>query len=88
MKNIQAVTAVIGKPKATKIHTNITLDNCKDSAQFQVFFYHTEGEGDLASDVHFHTAYVECTGDDYKNWNGNNDFPSVYAAGKLGLTII
>jgi len=91
MKTIQAVSIwQNGQVKfATKLNLSIIYDNLRDSATFQYELL----EVLIDSDGLEYTSIVSqnnilMDGQDYQDWNGNNDYPYTWSANKLNLTIL
>ena len=81
MTPIQPTQFTRNGPFATKYSTIINFDDCKTFATFQSTFYNEDGN----------TVAVETVplnGEAYLQWDGNNDFPAMYVAQILNLTIV
>lgn len=59
-------------------------DNLKDAASFQYTLY----AGQDSPSVSVASGGFAMGGEDYANWDGSNDYPYVWLAEKLNLTIV
>lgn len=82
-RKIGAIKATIACDKGcTEMYVSIVEDNLHDSCKLYIAFF-TEDE-----DSPRLQANMRISGDDYANWDGNNDYPYEFAAQKLGVNLI
>lgn len=79
--NITPITIIYNKPEATKLYVSITSDNLTNQATFMATLYAGNGANLL-------NQQVDCGGEEYLGWNGDNDFPFSFCAENLGVEII
>ena len=91
MKTIQPVSVWFnGQIKsATKFNLLIVYDNLSNSATFQWQLLEVIDDQDGSQ----YTSIVSqnnilMDGQDYQDWDGNNEYPYTWAAKKLNLTIV
>jgi len=68
------------KPNVTQFVCVISFDDRETGATFSNTLQ------DVNSNT-IDTVNVLCTGEDYQNWDGNNEFPATYSAQKLNFII-
>lgn len=78
--NITPIKAIFDKPEVDNLVVAIQGDNLTDYAQFT----YTLRSGELS----VINGQVNCSGEDYQGWNGNNDFPYNFVANTIGVEII
>jgi hypothetical protein len=78
--NITPFKAQFDKPEVNKMIVSITGDNLTNQASFSYTL--------LADDISVINGYTYCGGEDYSDWNGNNDFPFNFVADTIGVEII
>lgn len=66
--------------KARYIGVQIVSDNLKSGSVFVYTLYAASGKS-------LDNGIVECKGDDYTGWTGDNKFPFSFVATKLGIAI-
>lgn len=66
--------------KACALSATLFNDNLKNKAVFQWSLIAYSGRI-------LQGGIIECSGEDYANWDGNNLFPFTFVASKLGLEI-
>lgn len=81
MKSIQPIQWKYNAPQATDLNVRIIFDNLSNTCNlyWQLF---------AADSTQVDSGNLSITGDDYQNWDGNNDYPYTYVANKWGITII
>lgn len=81
MRNIQPVHWKRNSPNVTALSIQLVYDNLSTLC---TTVWQVKAEGGLIIDQ----GNVTISGDDYKNWDGSNDFVYQYVADQLNVTII
>jgi hypothetical protein len=81
MTHIQPIQFLRNGPFANSYSTIINFDDCKSFATFQATFFNKDSQ-------QVWQETVPLNGADYDKWDGNNEFPAVWVASVLNLTII
>lgn len=81
MKQITPIDQANNGLLSTTLRVGILDDNLETFCSFSWWLF-TE-EGTLVN-----TGTIRCDQEDYSNWDGSNEYPYTFIAGKLGVQII
>ena len=73
---------IFDQQKADTLSVKLIADNLQDEATIQAILK------DSTTGRVLYAKPIKIVGDEYKNWDGNNEFPFTYAATQLNVDII